>query len=196
MTIQSTLSAGFRRLRRPGRIVALLVAAGVAVCAAGCGSDTQHPRKHFSAVYRDGQGREYTRTYDDSSNAFIYWMLFYNSGPYTYGGSGSSVPSGSSWQQQSSAPSGLRSTGTVVEDNNEPTDTAEQASQAPADETVDENTSASQAQSEDGSSSADASSSDSSSSDGSSSDSSASDGGASDGGGDAGGGDAGGGGGY
>lgn len=152
-------------LKRVTRLAAfsLVVAAALAACAG------HHPKGTYGRVYKDNDGRYYTRSYYDGG--FQFWIY---SEPCA---SCSSVPDGGSWDVSVDIPSSSKPTSQVVRDTaGRPATKSEDEDEVESDEVVDESTTSAP----DDTSSSSSDSSDSSSS--SSSDSGGSDSGGGDGG--------------
>ena len=151
-------------------LIVLAVAIGIVYSQKSHRRHLKKGGKQHSLIYRDREGRRYTKTHDDVSDAFDYWA----SADF---GDSSSPASTASWQRITNFPSGLTPTKEVVEEvGGKPTSAVEEESALPEDEAViEESTTESQVES------AESPSSDSGSAD-------------SDSGGDSGGGDSGGGG--
>lgn len=121
-------------LKRTIRLAAfgLIAVATLAACSG------HHPKATYGRVYKDPDGRYYTRSYYDGS--FQYWTYSVPS-PC---GSCSSLPDGGSWNVSVDIPPSSKPTSQVVRDTaGKPAVKSEEEEEVEADEVVDESTTAS-----------------------------------------------------
>jgi uncharacterized membrane protein YgcG len=127
----------------------LLVGACCSLATTACEPAQPAHKKHYGTLYHSStDGHYYARSYDDSTQQFIFWMLIWpnltsSSSPMINVG----PMSGASWAQVAKAPADLSSTSKVVaEENGKPTEEVEEQSEVPEADVVDETTTESEAE--------------------------------------------------